>query len=419
MVVGSNYNPTYANRVDRKIQTAMSERFDTLFSGMSEESAIKILQTNTKELDNPGTKYLAATRLGACSSAQSFQLLIETASNTSEELYERITRRKALDALGRRKSPQAIPVLLEAMDSEDEPTVVNASDALARIGSQLSEAQQDRMLKALDGPDNQRRAVIQALTRLGLKDRNNAILNCQLDPNPLVAGAALAHAVRIDGKLDALQPLISQLQDDNPGRRRAAVIDLGDAGQEQALAPLLRCPVSMPLRAKSAFQMTGTDRTSISEENCNMLDCLLQDDPRSLDLPDHMLTAPEPEAIKNGLQHRDEARQYAAACALMKMPTDQQVSLIHELRNAYGSDYGVHYLLASCSGLLQLHAQADLVRDALSEEAPQYAKSRVAAAWSCLRLRLKDQRELILKIGASSRWEPLRWSCVRVLEAWA
>ena len=397
----------------------MSERFDTLFSGMSEESALEILHTEPKDLDNPGVKYLAATRLGACSSEQSLLCLLETAGNLSEDLYDRITRRKALDALGRRKSPRAIPVLLEAMDSSDEPMVVNAADALARIGSALDHTQQDRMLSALNGPDNQRRAVIQAFTRLGLKDRNNALSKCQDDSNPLVAGAARAHAVRIEGKLDALEPLIGQLKDSNPGRRRAAVIDLGDAGQGQALAPLLRCPVSMPLRAKSAFLMAGSDWECISEETAKLLDQLLQDDPRSLELPEETHTAPEPEAIREGLQHRDEARQYAAALALMQMPSAEQASLIKELRQSLGSDYGVHYLLASCCGLLELHEQADLVRDALQEEAPQYAKSRVAAAWSCQRLHLEDQRALMAQVGASTRWEPLRWSCVRALEGWS
>jgi len=396
----------------------MSERFDTLFSGMSEESALEILRTAAGDLDNPGVKYLAATRLGACSSEHSLQRLLETASNPSDELYDRITRRKALDALGRRKSPRAIPVLLEALDSADEPMVVNAADALARIGSPLNEDQQDALLQALKGPDNQRRAVIQAFTRLSLPDRNNAIAACQSDDNPLVSGAAHAHAVRVRGDLAGLQPLISQLRDDNPGRRRAAVIDLGDAGQKQALAPLLRCPVSMPLRAKSAFQMTGTDHEAISEETALLLDRLLQDDPRNLDLPGDILMAPEPEAIKAGLQHRDEAKQYAAALALMEMATERQAPLISELRGTLGSDYGVHYLLASCSGLLALKGQADLVRNALGEEAPQYAKSRVAAAWSCLRLRLDDQRALMTRLGASSRWEPLRWSCLRALRAW-
>ena len=115
----------------------MAERFDTLFSGMSEEAAMRALRSDPAELDNPGTKYLAATRLGACTSAASLDRLIEAGSNTTDNLYERITRRKALEALGRRKDPKALPVLIQALQAEDEPTVVNAADAIARIGSPL------------------------------------------------------------------------------------------------------------------------------------------------------------------------------------------------------------------------------------------------------------------------------------------
>ena len=64
----------------------------------------------------------------------------------------------------------------------------------------------------------------------------------------------------------------------------------------------------------------GTDRSTISEDTATLLDQLLQDDPRSLDLSQDVLTAPDPQCIKEGLQHRDEARQYGAAVALMEMP---------------------------------------------------------------------------------------------------
>ena len=69
----------------------MSERFDTLFSGMSEESAMSTLLKDPGELDNPGLKYLAATRLGACTSPESLDLLLKAGANPSENLYERIT----------------------------------------------------------------------------------------------------------------------------------------------------------------------------------------------------------------------------------------------------------------------------------------------------------------------------------------
>ena len=394
----------------------MSERFDTLFAGMSEEIAIKTLGTDPSELSNPGLKYLAATRLGACTSLDSLEQLITAASKDSDNLYERITRRKALDALGRRKNPLALPTLLNALSLDDEPCVVNAADAIARIGSELDPSAQSLLLNALEGPDNQRRAVIQAFTRLRLADRNDAIQQCQQDDNPLVAGAARAHAVRVSQQIDALDPLISQLRDINPGRRRAAVIDLGDAGRMEALPALSRCPVSMPLRAKSAFQIAVRQDDGVDSAAIPWLEQLLQDDPRALDLDNVPRTDAEPDSVRDGLQHRDEARQYAAAVALLGMAPAPQLSLIDALQRDLGSDYGVHYLLASCTGLLGLHERSQLVREAMAETAPQYAKSRVAAAWSCLRLGLHDQSQTIAELSQSSAWQPLRWSCQQVLK---
>ena len=394
----------------------MSERFDTLFAGMSEEIAIKTLGTDPSELSNPGLKYLAATRLGACTSLDSLEQLITAASKDSDNLYERITRRKALDALGRRKNPLALPTLLSALSLDDEPCVVNAADAIARIGSELDPSAQTLLLNALEGPDNQRRAVIQAFTRLRLADRNDAIQQCQQDDNPLVAGAARAHAVRVSQQIDALDPLISQLRDINPGRRRAAVIDLGDAGRMEALPALSRCPVSMPLRAKSAFQIAVRQDDGVDSAAIPWLEQLLQDDPRALDLDNVPRTDAEPDSVRDGLQHRDEARQYAAAVALLGMAPAPQLSLIDALQRDLGSDYGVHYLLASCTGLLGLHERSQLVREAMAETAPQYAKSRVAAAWSCLRLGLHDQSQTIAELSQSSAWQPLRWSCQQVLK---
>jgi len=395
----------------------MSERFDTLFSGMSEESAMSTLLRDPAQLSNPGLKYLAASRLGACTSPESLQRLIEAGGTISDDLYERITRRKALEALGRRKNPEALPVLITALRADDEPTVVNAADAIARIGSPLNNDQQAALLQALQGPDNQRRAVIQAFTRLGMLDHSQTISLCRNDGNPLVAGAAHAHAIRVNGDLDSLKPLILQLRDDNPGRRRAAVIDLGDAARIEALPALVRCPVSMPLRAKSAFQMAETIDGTPAEEAFELLEQLLQDDPRKLDL-DGVPTQPAtPQVIKDGLQHRDEAKQYAAAKALMGMDRNQQLKQIDDLNDSLGSDYGVHYLLASCTGLLGLHERSALVRDALAETAPQYAKSRIAAAWSCCRLGMNDQRDLLQALSQSNPWLPLRWSCERVLRS--
>ena len=130
----------------------MSERFDTLFAGMSEETAMETLLKPPAELKNPGLKYLAATRLGACQSPESLQRLLAAGANDSDDLYERITRRKALEALGRRKDRSALPVLLAALQADDEPTVVNAADAIARLGTPLDRRSKRHFCKRFRAP---------------------------------------------------------------------------------------------------------------------------------------------------------------------------------------------------------------------------------------------------------------------------
>ena len=393
----------------------MSERFDTVFESMSEASAIKYLNAKIIELDNPGLKYIAATRLGACTSTGSFNTLLEIARTPKENLYEKIARRKAIEALGRRKNKEAIPFLIEALKDNDELTVINAADSITRINTFLTDLQQQELLLALNGPDNQKRAVIQAFTRLNLSDPNKVITQLKSENNPLVSGAAIAYSCRCQKDNSQLHLIIKQLQDENAGRRRAAVIDMGDAGVTSCLGDLVTCPVSMPLKAKSAFQLfCDVDLHSIPLYQVELLEKLLIDDPRQLNLLPTWQVSLEPDAIKVQLKHRDEGRQYAAVKALLDLDPKLQVGLINDLHTNHGSDYGIHYFITSCIGFIGLKDKSNLVTDSLFEEAPQYAKSRIAAAWSCLKLSLIEHKEFITTLGDSTRWEPLGWTCKQV-----
>lgn len=395
----------------------MAERFDSLFAGISEADALRYIASAPETLDNPGLKYLAATRLGACHSEESLAALMRIAATVHSNLYDRIARRKALEALGRRKDQRSLPVLIDALGGDDEPAVVNAADAIARLAIPLNDEQSSKLSQALDGPDNQRRAVIQTHCRLEIKSASEAIRRLSLDDNPLVAGAALAYRARVLDEPEATQGLVHQLDDANAGRRRAAVIDLGDAHHAATLEALIRCPVSMPLRAKSALNILGDRAWQSSDSQAQgLLEQLLQDDPRELNLSMVEPVESAAEAIEPRLQHRDEAQQYAGAVGLLQMKRDVALSLIDHLRQNLGSDYGVHYLIANSIGLLGLSERTDAVVEALHEIGPQYAKSRVAAAWSCRHLQLiESERPLLEQLASESPWLPLKWSCMKVL----
>ena len=395
----------------------MSERFDVLFAGLPEDKAIELLKTNPEELKNPVEKYTAATRLAACQSDESLEALIEAINLDQENLFNRITRRKVLEALGRRRDSRALPGLFSALTFEDEPSVINAVDSIAQIGSALDDEQRRTLLKALAGSDNQKRSVIQAHTRLGIEKADREISELEDDANPLVAGAARAYAAKVHGRLDRLKPLIPQLTDPIAGRRRSAVIDLGDAGESSVLEHLVSCPVSMPLRAKSAFQIVDPEKTGLVPASyTELITTMLQDNPLSMALQQDWICESSLSDIEKNLQHRDEGKQYGGALTLMKMPSQQQLDAIDHIHDKFWSDYGANYLLTAVIGLNRVHERSDLVRTALAETLPQYAKSRVAAAWACLSLELNDQIELLQDIQMNTRWIPLKWSCEQVLK---
>ena len=395
----------------------MSERFDVLFAGLPEEKAIELLKTNPEELKNPVEKYTAATRLAACQSDESLEALIEAISLEQENLFNRITRRKVLEALGRRRDPRALPGLFSALAFDDEPSVINAVDSIAQIGFALEDEQRRTLLNALRGSDNQKRSVIQAHTRLGIEKADHEISVLEDDSNPLVAGAARAYSAKVHGRVDRLEPLIPQLTDPIAGRRRSAVIDLGDAGESSVLEHLVSCPVSMPLRAKSAFQIVDPEKTGlVPAPYAELITTLLRDNPLDMAIQDDWICESSLSEIEKNLQHRDEGKQYGGALTLMKMPSQQQLEAIDHIHDKFWSDYGANYLLTAVVGLNRVHERSDLVRTALAETLPQYAKSRVAAAWACLSLELNDQIELLQDIQFNARWLPLKWSCEQVLK---
>jgi|TARA_B100002051_G_scaffold183981_1_gene174083 bilin biosynthesis protein len=395
----------------------MAERFDNLVEGLSEKQAIAVILADPETLDRPVDKYMAATRLGASDTEESLDILIKASELSPEHLFDRITRRKAIEALGRRKSPKALPSLFRALSCTDEAAVINAVDAITKIGEPLTETDHNVLLRALEGEDIQKRAVIQAFCRLEVTGAEAKIRPLSDDSNPLVSGAARAYLAKVHHELSWLDTLIPQLIDPIAGRRRSAVIDLGDAGDVTRLEALVTAPVSMSLRARSAFQLVDPEKKChVPDEYTALITQLLKDDPQSLKLRKEWICAVEATEIENNLQHRDEARQYGGAASLMAMTMPEKIVLIDEIKQKLWSDYVTHYYLTAVVSLQKLGERSELIRLALAETIPQYSKSRIAAAWGCLRLGLTDQRPILKELSMSAQWLPLKWTCTQVLK---
>ena len=390
-----------------------SQRFDTLFSWMDEQQAIGLLSQNISTLDNPGIKYIAATRLGACSSRDSLDALVLAATGDRENIFDSITRRKSIEALGRRRDLSTLPTIYDAMSSSDEQTIVNAVDTLINFGVPLDSQFKSSLLKIIqDGSDVLKRVAIQCFSRLEMHDSNGIISKQQSNPNILVNGASIAYSIRVQGDKSKLQTLTDHLENTNVIYRRSSVIDIGDAGEPSLLSNIAKVAVSMPLRAKSAFKITPKIKT---ESQRSLINQMLQDDSRHLSFTQSVDVPVDLKEVCDLLRHRDEERQYSGAKTLFTWPVAGLAEAINSIWENHGSDYGVHYQVNCLISQLGLTELSFITKESLSEPAPQYAKSKIAATWGCLNLGLSECRSEIENLFMMSSWEPLRWTCAEVL----
>ena len=390
-----------------------SQRFDTLFSWMDEQQAIRLLSQNISTLDNPGIKYIAATRLGACSSRDSLDALVLAATGDRENIFDSITRRKSIEALGRRRDLSTLPTIYDAMSSSDEQTIVNAVDTLINFGVPLDSQFKSSLLKIIqDGSDVLKRVAIQCFSRLEMHDSNGIISKQQSNPNILVNGASIAYSIRVEGDKSKLQTLADHLENTNVIYRRSSVIDIGDAGEPSLLSNIAKVAVSMPLRAKSAFKITPKIKT---ESQRSLINQMLQDDSRHLCFTQSVDVPVDLKEVCDLLRHRDEERQYSGAKTLFTWPVAGLTEAINSIWENHGSDYGVHYQVNCLISQLGLTELSFITKESLSEPAPQYAKSKIAATWGCLNLGLSECRSEIENLFMMSSWEPLRWTCAEVL----
>ena len=125
----------------------MAERFDVLVQGITQDDALSLLFAKTDSVARPSDRYFAATRLGLASCDQTLDALIRaTYELTTDELFDRITRRKAVEALGRRKDSRAIPALFDVLKCTDTEAVINAIQSLIRIGWVPDDAEERQLL---------------------------------------------------------------------------------------------------------------------------------------------------------------------------------------------------------------------------------------------------------------------------------
>lgn len=359
----------------------MDKRFFNMF-GLTEDQAIALLQTPLEQLNAPTERYVAAAHLINFPTERSINALIAAVENPSDDLYDRITRRKALESLGRLQAAKALPIIRNCLTDEDIYTVENAVWAIGEIGTQET-AILEEISQLLDKPGQSYRTIIQTLAKLDYQPAVSSIEKLTNWPDKPIASAAIAAICRLTGDYGQMGQVVAFLQDDNVNARRGSIQDLIDAGYYQAIPQISRCPVSIAFRLRGIRLLAevGKEKGLTFAEVEPYLDSVIYDHPESLDLVHEYDQPPTIDFTIGELYHTDFGRCYLASKTLLEnYATAAPEALLTTWEKEAHNDYGAHYHVIKILGWLQYSPAYDLFIEALENTSPQFQKSRAAAA---------------------------------------
>ncbi len=360
----------------------MSNRFSNLFN-LTEAQAIAILDGPADDSDQASSRYIAASHLVNFDSKAAIASLTRAANNTDDDLDNRIVRRKAVESLGRLKAEVAMPAIENCLGDEDSYLVENAAWAIGEIGTD-SAATLERLAEQLSRPDQSYRTVIHALARLKYTlaiDRIEKFVSSEQAP---IASAALSALYQLTGDAKTMPKVLGFLQSANVNARRGSIQDLIDADYFRAIPNIAQCPVSMVFRLRGirllAERAIAAQKLKFSQIQ-RVLEKVIRDHPGDVVLVHSYAQIPDLSGLVQELYGTDFGRCYLGSLTLIENYAEAAPTALLKSYKAEGySDYGAHYHMMRLFGWLQMSAAYDLLVEALHNKAPQFQKSRVAAA---------------------------------------
>lgn len=360
----------------------MTNRFSSLFN-LSEAQAIEILDGPADDSDEASSRYIAASHLVNFNTERAIASLMRAANNTAPDLDNRIVRRKAVESLGRLKVKAALPAIKACLDDEDNYLVENAAWALGEIGTD-NLAILEKLACQLERPDQSYRTIIHTLATLGYEPAVERIRPFISSESAPIASAALSALYRLKGDESVMPQILGYLQDTNVNARRGSIQDLIDSRYVKAIPNVAQCPVSMVFRLRGIKQLAaaGVEAGAIAFPQIKpWLEKTLRDHPNDIALVHSYSSPPAIEELIRELYGTDFGRCYLGSKTLIENYAKAAPAALIESYKAEGyNDYGAHYHIMRLFGWLKVNDAYDLLIDALHNKAPQFQKSRVAAA---------------------------------------
>ncbi|NEO89018.1 MAG: HEAT repeat domain-containing protein [Moorea sp. SIO3G5] len=395
----------------------MDKRFANIFN-LTEDQAIALLKTPLEQLEDPSDRYLAASHLINFDTERSINALMETVQEQNLQLYHRIARRKAVESLGRLKASVALPIIRSCLTDEDCYTVENAVWAIGEIGTQDPEILEE-IAQLLEKPGQTYRVIIQTLGALDYKPALDRIKTFTKSDNEPIASAAIATVCRFTGDTTEMHKVMAFLQHSSVNARRACIQDLIDARYYQGIPKIATCPISMVFRIRGIRLLAeaGLPTGNITFEEIEpSLDQVIRDHPDHLELVHEYDQMPSLDFLINELYHTDFGRCYLGSKTLLKLSPDAVAeALLATYADKAHNDYGAHYHVVKLLGWLKYADAYDLIVEALHNKAPQFQKSRAAAAIALGNL--GDERAIpLLKDSLNTKIFNLKYASLIALE---
>ena len=360
----------------------MSNRFSRMFN-LTEAEAIEILDTPAKDSEEASNRYIAASHLVNFDSDAAIAALIQAVENNSDDLDNRIVRRKAVESLGRLKTPKAVPAIERCLTDEDNYLVENAAWAIGEIGTEDT-ALLEKIAEQLERPDQSYRTIIQTLAKLNYKPALQRIESFVTSEQAPIASAALTAIYQLTGNEEAIAQVLPYLQSHNVNARRGSIQDLMDANYDRAIEQIVSCPVSSVFRLRAIRQLgkSAIEAGKMTFPNLQPhLEKVIKDHPDTLALIHAYDQEPTVSQLVQALYGTDFGRCYLASKTLIDKHAEAAPDALLESYQGEGyNDYGAHYHIMRLFGWLKVEKAYDILIEALRNKAPQFQKSRTAAA---------------------------------------
>ena len=394
----------------------MDNRFSNIFN-LTEERAIALLKQPLNTEDGTSERYVGAAHLINFPTQRSIDALIEAIGDLDPALENRIARRKCVESLGRLKATQALPTLKTCLDDEDPLMVENAVWAIGEIGTEDASVL-EAIANLLTEPNQTYRVIIHTLANFNYLPALERIKPFTAHEDKSAASAAIASIARLSGDYSQMQEVIAFLQHDDLNARRACIQDLIDAEYYSAIPAIAKAPISIAFRLRGirllAAKGLATEKVSFAEIEPS-LDRIICDRPQDIELVHEYDLPPSIEFLIRELYHTDFGRCYLADKTLLETYPEAVEAILQTYKEEAHNDYGAHFHVIKLLGLLEHQNSYDLIVEALYNTAPQFQKSRAAAAIALGNLQAVQAIPLLKEVSQTPIFD-LKYACLLALE---